>query len=187
MRFPGRWFVGISLGMLACDQLLKLVQRAFIPLGTTVTVIPGLFYLRSIQNSGAAFSILQDQMSIFYLVAVIMAVFLIVFWLYDHPRTPLPVISTALIAAGGAGNFIDRVAFGAVYDLINVTFFPFAIFNIADLCMTFGVIIFGVWFIFFDGLSDLSERKHHGGHDADDPGAAAPSTPAAANQGDERP
>jgi len=95
-----------------------------------------------------------------------MAAFLIFFWLYEHPRTPLPVISTALIAAGGVGNLIDRLLFGAVYDLINVTFFPFAIFNIADMCMTFGVIVFGVWFIFFDGLSELSSKKLGDGEDA---------------------
>jgi len=159
MRFPGRWFIGIVLGMLACDQVLKLVQRTFIPLGKTITVIPGLFYLRSIQNEGAAFSILRGQMPIFYVVALIMAAFIIVFWLYEHPRTPLPVISTALIAAGGVGNLIDRVVFGAVYDLINVTFFPFAIFNIADMCMTFGVIIFGIWFVFFDGLGELASKE----------------------------
>jgi len=159
MRFPGLWFIGIALVMLACDQALKLVQRLYIPLGKTITVIPGLFYLRSIQNYGAAFSLLRGQMSIFYLVAVLMAAFLIGFWLYERPHALLPVISTALIAAGGIGNLIDRIAFGAVYDLINVTFFPFAIFNIADMCMTFGVIIFGVWFIFFDGLAELSSKK----------------------------
>jgi len=145
--------------MLAFDQLVKVLQRAFVPLGTTLTVVPGFFYLRSIQNYGAAFSILKGQMPLFYLVAVIMAVFLIVFWAYERPRTLLPVISTALIAAGGVGNLIDRVAFGAVYDLINVTLFPFAIFNIADVCMTVGVIVFGLWFVFFDGLGSLSEKK----------------------------
>jgi len=159
MHFPGRWFFGIALSLLATDQLVKLIQRTFIPLGTTITVIPGLFYLRSILNYGAAFSILRGQQLIFYVVAALMTVFLVVFWIYEHPRTVLPVISTALIAAGGVGNLIDRVAFGAVYDLINVTFFPFAIFNIADLCMTVGVILFGIWFLFFDGLKSLSMKK----------------------------
>jgi len=186
MRFPGRWFLGIALGMLAADQLLKFVQRVFIPLGTTITVIPGLFYLRSIQNYGAAFSILRDQMPIFYLVAVVMAMFLIGFWIYEHPRTPLPVISTALIAAGGVGNLIDRVAFGAVYDLINVTFFPFAIFNIADMCMTFGVIIFGVWFVFFDGLSELSARKQNDVEGGENDTEAEPAVITETANGDER-
>jgi len=146
--------------MLALDQVIKMLQRAYLPLGTTITVIPGLFYLRSILNRGAAFSLLEGHIYVFYLVAAIMTVFLIVFWRYKRPRTPLPVISTALIAAGGVGNLIDRIGYGAVYDLINVTVFPFAIFNVADMCMTVGVIMFGVWFIFFDGLSELSEQQH---------------------------
>jgi len=185
MRFPGRWFIGIALGMLAADQVLKQVQRVFIPLGKTITVIPGLFYLRSIQNYGAAFSILRGQMQVFYVVAVLMAAFLIFFWLYEHPRTPLPVISTALIAAGGVGNLIDRVVFGAVYDLINVTFFPFAIFNIADMCMTFGVIIFGIWFIFFDGLTELSSKKRNAAEKSEQ-GAEGPRQ-GAETESDERP
>ena len=179
MRFPGRWFAGIALGGLACDQMLKLAQRAFIPLGTTITVIPGLLYLRSLLNEGAAFSILRNQMSLFYLVAAFMAAFLVVFWIYERPRAPLPVISTALIAAGGVGNLIDRLVFGAVYDLINVTFFPFAIFNIADLCMTFGVIIFGIWFIFFDGLNELSMKKLKAEAERSQPGAQLQETEAA--------
>ncbi len=159
MRLPGLWFFAIASGMLALDQLVKLLQRAYVALGSTITVIPGLFYLRSILNRGAAFSILEGQMPIFYLVAVVMTVFLLVFWLYERPQTPMPVVSTALIAAGGVGNLIDRIAFGAVYDLINITLFPFAVFNVADLCMTIGVILFSLWFVFFDGLSSLSEKK----------------------------
>jgi signal peptidase II len=162
LRYPLRWFFVIATGMLALDQIIKILQRSLMALGTTITVIPGLFYLRSIMNRGAAFSILEGQIRIFYLVAVVMAVFLLVFWLYEHPRTVLPVASTALIAAGGVGNLIDRVLFGGVYDLINVTFFPFAVFNIADLCMTVGVIAFAVWFIFFDGLASLSEHRGDG-------------------------
>jgi len=163
MRLPGLWFFVVMSGMLALDQLVKALQRIFLPLGTTITVIPGLFYLRSILNRGAAFSILEGQMQIFYLVAAIMAVFLVVFWIRERPHTVLPVISTALIAAGGIGNLIDRVLFGSVYDLINVTVFPFAVFNVADLCMTVGVILFGLWFVFFDGLNSLSESKERGG------------------------
>jgi signal peptidase II len=159
MRYPGCWFFALATCALAADQLVKILQRAFVPLGTTVTVIPGVFYLRSILNYGAAFSILRGQQLVFYIVAAVMVIFLGAFWYYERPKTPLPIVGTALIAAGGTGNFIDRLVFGAVYDLINVTFFPFAIFNVADLCMTIGVILFIIWFIFFDGLSSLSSKK----------------------------
>ncbi|MCL2324628.1 MAG: signal peptidase II [Actinomycetia bacterium] len=159
LRHPGRCFAVVAASMLVLDQVVKMLQRSFLPLGTTMTVIPGFFYLRSLKNRGAAFSILEGQMPIFFLVAAVMAVFLIVFWRAERPRSVLPVVSTALIAAGGVGNLIDRVVFGGVYDLINVTFFPFAVFNIADLCMTLGVIAFALWFIFFDGLASLSERR----------------------------
>lgn len=40
--------------------------------------------------------------------------------------------------AGGAGNFVDRVARGFVVDYIEPTFVNFAVFNFADCCVTVG-------------------------------------------------
>ena len=42
---------------------------------------------------------------------------------------------------GTVGNLIDRIKFGFVTDMIKIDFINFPIFNVADMCLTFGVII----------------------------------------------
>ena len=45
------------------------------------------------------------------------------------------------VAGGGAGNAIDRVALGAVTDFFKTTFVDFAVFNVADIFVTCGVVL----------------------------------------------
>jgi hypothetical protein len=54
--------------------------------------------------------------------------------------------------SGLLGNFIDRLFFGEVTDFISFIFFgsPFAVFNVADICLCVGVIMAVVHYCFFD-------------------------------------
>ena len=45
--------------VIALDQLTKLLVRLFLPLHESVNVIPGLFDLTHVQNTGAAFGLLN--------------------------------------------------------------------------------------------------------------------------------
>ena len=47
-----------------------------------------------------------------------------------------------LVVAGGIGNAIDRFTLGFVVDFIEPTFIDFPIFNIADIGVTCGIILF---------------------------------------------
>ena len=49
--------------------------------------------------------------------------------------------STAVIIGGGVGNLIDRVYRGYVIDYINLEIINFAIFNLADICVTCGTAV----------------------------------------------
>ncbi|HPD03170.1 MAG TPA: signal peptidase II, partial [Clostridia bacterium] len=51
-------------------------------------------------------------------------------------RLPLVVI-----LAGGIGNLVDRIKFGYVRDFFNFQFIDFAIFNVADTCITVGAVL----------------------------------------------
>ena len=57
-------------------------------------------------------------------------------------------ISAGLILGGTIGNAVDRVALGYVRDFINLEFMNFPIFNIADMALTFGVIILAIYLLF---------------------------------------
>lgn len=54
----------------------------------------------------------------------------------------LEVVGLALVFAGGIGNAIDRFVLGYVVDYINFTFIDFPVFNIADIGVTCGIVLF---------------------------------------------
>ena len=67
------------------------------------------------------------------------------------------VIALSLLAAGGIGNVVDRVIFGYVVDFIEFNFIEFPVFNVADICVTVGVILLFIQVLFFGGVSAGSE------------------------------
>jgi signal peptidase II len=105
--------------------------------------------LEYVENTGAALS-LGDQLSkpvSFWLLSVIPLVCLLVLAGYVlakiHTYNSLKLFSFALIIAGGLGNIIDRLLFDRhVTDFLNVGISNFrtGIFNVADMCVTAGVI-----------------------------------------------
>ena len=52
------------------------------------------------------------------------------------------LIGISLVVAGGIGNAIDRFTLGFVVDFIEPTFIDFPIFNVADIGVTCGIILF---------------------------------------------
>ena len=60
--------------------------------------------------------------------------------------TGLPLLGTALFVSGGASNWLDRAVHGRVTDFINVGVGPVrtGIFNVADVAIMLGVVIFAL-------------------------------------------
>ncbi len=107
--------------------------------------LSNLFNIHFVWNRGVSFSAFNFLMPV--ILSVITA--LIILWLIyymikkacDYEYLPL-----AFIIGGAIGNFVDRVRFGAVADFIQwhiggLWTFP-AIFNIGDVFITFGVILY---------------------------------------------
>ena len=58
------------------------------------------------------------------------------------------VVGLALVVGGGIGNAIDRFVLGYVVDFIDLTFMNFPVFNIADIGVTCGLVLFLVaWLV----------------------------------------
>lgn len=83
-------------------------------------------------NTGAGFSILQNQNILLSWIAVI-ALGAIIYY-YSH----FPKLGFLMIISGIIGNLIDRVMYGYVIDFINFKIWP--IFNIADSLVFLGVV-----------------------------------------------
>ena len=139
----------LAVVLVILDQIVKYLVRANIPLGQSVPFIPYLLDLTYVQNTGAAFSILNQHTWLLTLASA--AVVLVIAWLVvkGKLRGRLGLWSAALILAGGVGNLIDRAAFGFVTDMFQTTFMNFAVFNVADCCITIGVPLLFLYVVLF--------------------------------------
>ena len=142
MRFE-YWVVP---AVVAADQLTKALVRAWVPLHDAFPIVAGVLNLTHVQNTGAAFGLLND-IDFPYKQAVV-ALFAtaalagIAFFASRLDRRDLAArCGLALILGGALGNLIDRVTVGAVVDFVDVVFgdWHFWAFNVADAAITLGV------------------------------------------------
>lgn len=138
------------------DQITKALVRANIPYGGRWMPLDWLMpYFRFVHwdNTGAAFGLFQGGGLIFAILAVIVTVFIVIYYPQIPQDEKLMRIAMSMQLGGALGNLIDRVIFGPVTDFISVGTFP--VFNIADSSITVGVgiLILGLW---------LSERREQG-------------------------
>jgi signal peptidase II len=146
---PRRFLLEISLiaGIVALDQLTKLLVRTGIPVHGSVTVVPDLLNIVHVRNTGAAFGFLNAvdfpyKAAVVALVATaaLMGIALYAARMSSHER--LARVGLALILGGAVGNLIDRLALGSVVDFVDVVLggWHFWAFNVADSAITLGVV-----------------------------------------------
>jgi len=133
------WPYGVTLFavLLFIDQYTKHIIRTEFPLYYNVKVLPGLWHTY-VQNTGATWGMMQDSNVFFIWISVI--AFGLLLYFYDQFSTTFEKIAYTLLLVGLWGNLIDRVSFGFVIDFIDFGWFP--VFNIADSCITVGIILF---------------------------------------------
>ena len=131
-------FISILL-LIRLDQAVKGYVIKEIPLGGMRRFIPKVVSLTYLKNSGAAFSMLENQQWFFTIITII-AMGAAFVYLYRHIKGSIwLLLGLTLIISGGIGNFIDRLRQGFVVDMFHLDFMNFAIFNVADIYLTIGV------------------------------------------------
>ena len=140
LRFSLWFFFGFLIVVL--DQATKFYfERALDP-GDVVPVLPGFNFVLA-HNRGAAFSFLADaggwQRWFFTILAAAVVVFVLRL-LWKHGGKWLFSLSLTLIAAGAAGNLIDRALSGYVVDFIDLYWqtWHWPAFNVADIAICTG-------------------------------------------------
>ena len=145
--FMGLFVVAVTV----LDQLSKLWVVENIPLYERIDVIPGLFHLTYVQNTGAAFSAFQGMQWLFVLIFLVFALGIV----WEFTRNKLGLVTferwcVVAVFAGGLGNMIDRLRLGYVVDMIEVEFIHFPVFNVADCFITCGCILLLAHLFFFN-------------------------------------
>jgi len=140
---------GLAVAVLAfvLDQLTKWVVIDVLSLQRKGQIeIFEIFNLTWAENCGIALSLLSKcndttRWSLVALTSVVATAVLV--WM-TRERARGDVIALAMIFGGALGNIVDRVRYGYVADFADLhfgDFRPFLIFNVADACITIGVLL----------------------------------------------
>ena len=162
-------YVLIAAAALALDQISKYLIEAFIPLGGTIPIIDGFFDLTYVRNTGAAWSLFAGSgMTFFYVITAVALAALVLFYRHTSPRDVLTRCGLALMISGALGNLIDRICFQYVRDFLHFNFFgyDFPVFNIADICVVWGILLGAVYYLFLYEKYD-APKKEGESHGAD--------------------
>ena len=140
----------IIIAAVCLDQIIKYIVAGNMALYQTIPVIEDIFHITYIHNTGAAFSMMEGMSNLLVLIpAVMIAAAVIYMFIKRKTGHPLMLASVALIAGGGIGNLIDRIALGYVVDYLDFRVFP--IFNLADICVCTGCGLLILYVLFIDG------------------------------------
>jgi signal peptidase II len=149
------------------DQTTKAWAIRRLRFGDDVSVIPNFLNFAYAQNTGVAFSFLDDHGDAgrWGLSAVaIFAGILVLYYFWRVPRTHDRLLSAlALLLAGILGNVTDRLRLGFVIDFIDVQFgnWHYPTFNVADMaiCVGAGLLILDMFLAPKDEKLDKAEKE----------------------------
>lgn len=145
------------------DQWTKVLSVAHLKGQPSFALVDGVLEFYYLENHGAAFSLLQNAMWFFYIIAIAAMAF-IVWFLHRMPadRRYLPVrVIMVLIAAGAMGNLIDRVTLGYVRDFVYFSLINFPVFNVADIYVTCSVALLIILILFYYKDDDFAWVERH--------------------------
>lgn len=137
-------YLAITGGVFMIDQMTKAWAVRRLRFGDDIPVISGFLNFAYAQNTGVAFSMLDDHGDAgrWGLSAVaLLAGILVLYFFWRTPRSDDRILgSLALLLAGIAGNVVDRLRLGFVVDFIDVQFgsWHYPTFNVADMAIVIG-------------------------------------------------
>lgn len=149
----------IAFFIVIIDQLVKYWTINQIELHSSLPGIPQVFDFYYLRNTGAGWGILSGKMNLFYVATILILMYLVYLLYKTTPQQRLSQIAYGLLIGGALGNFIDRLLNGYVVDMFRLLFIDFPVFNVADMALTFGVIILMIVILFElekEGVHDVT-------------------------------
>jgi len=138
----------IAIAVVVLDRATKWAIVQTITLDDAINIIPGLFRLTHLENTGAAFSLFADSTSPFktmLLIAFSLGALAVVSFLLWKERTIFNAgtLALSLILGGAVGNLWDRLTDGKVTDFLDfyIGIHHWPPFNIADSAIVVGALL----------------------------------------------
>lgn len=124
--------------VVVADLATKLLVRDGLRTGTEHEVVGQLLRVVHAENNGVAFGGLSGR-PILVALLVVVAVGALLAYFLTHLEADGVWLPTGMLVGGAAGNAIDRASGGSVTDFVKFPHWP--AFNVADMAITFGVIV----------------------------------------------
>ena len=140
------WAAGVTLTILVLDQLSKwiVVQMLNLKEVQAIDVIDPWLNLRMAWNQGVNFGLFGSDAELMRWILIAVAAVICIWvtvWLIRSRPGRLGQIGAGLLLGGAIGNVIDRIAYGAVADFLNMSLpgwrNPYS-FNVADIAIFAG-------------------------------------------------
>lgn len=135
--------VAILIGL---DQIIKYWALNYLQVVESIPVINNIFNLTYVENRGAAFGILQNNQTIFIVVAAIASCYGL-YYLHTKKMNNIGKIGILLVISGAIGNLIDRARLGFVVDYLDFHIIWNYVFNLADCFVVTGTILLCIYII----------------------------------------
>ena len=140
------WALLIALAVIAADRLSKIWVAAHVPIGRGIVVVPRIFRISHVLNTGAAFSLFEGSRSpetvrwMLIGFSILATVVVLVLLATTGRRWGAQTVALALILGGAIGNLYDRVRLQHVIDFLEVHIgnYHWPDFNVADSCIVIG-------------------------------------------------
>ncbi len=142
----------VLLVLLAVDRLSKRLTLEF--LSNQDIIVAPFLHLRYVQNTGAAFGMMQGGNLLLILITLVILAYLIKSWRELCGYGPLVKWGLVFILGGALGNLYDRITLGFVVDFIDLRVWP--VFNAADSFITVGGVMLALALL---GIGKKPERE----------------------------
>ena len=134
---------------IAIDQITKFIVRAKIAQNEIIEVVGDIFIMTKVENEGAFLGMGSDlSPTLKWILLLILPVIVlggVVYYIITNKTLDrLSLIAFCCIVGGGIANVFDRFVYGSVTDFFHIDLggvFRTGIFNLADMSVTFGMIL----------------------------------------------
>lgn len=145
--------------LIFADQFTKYLAVLHLKGTTGISLIPGVFRLYYLENTGAAFGVLREKQFLLIPISII-AVGLFIYF-YEHYAftkrfRPLRACLT-ILAAGALGNMIDRIFHRYVIDFFYFELIDFPVFNVADCYVCVAMVFLVILLLFYYKEEDFKK------------------------------
>lgn len=161
----------LIFSMIAADQITKLLVIKKIPLGDSISILKfgqnEILSFTHVRNTGAAWSSFSSKTTMLTIVTLVIVAVMLVFLfvkpvqkkVFGRDVNKFEMVSFSFIIAGGIGNIIDRIRLREVVDFIRTDFIDFPVFNVADMWVVVGCIMFIIDIIVTDFVESKNKKS----------------------------